>query len=146
MEEPTEAKTDVRTRQVSWGGLTFFWMRLKKLSPLISFHSVPHTEEPISLTQCDWVGRGARPWLTKWISQQQTQEASKEGRWPGRFVWAGHSVIIMHSCLGHKMTLPVGPLSSRKLLWGKASSVKEKFETPSYSHPLSCIIPSGPLL
>ena len=42
-----------------------FWMGLRKLSLLISLHSTTHTEEPISLTQCDWVGRGDLPWLTK---------------------------------------------------------------------------------
>lgn len=56
-----------------------FWMGLRKLSLLISLHCTPHTEELISLTQCDCLGGGG-PAMADKMNKSADQEESKKGR------------------------------------------------------------------
>lgn len=68
-----------------------FWMGLRTLSLLISPHSTPYTA---CITHPMWLGGGADK-----MNKSAGREPGKNWRWPGRFVWVGCSVIIMHDCL-----------------------------------------------
>ena len=70
------------SQQVNWGGIHYCWMGLRKLSLLISLHSMSDTAEAISLTRCDCSGKGAHPLLTNWISQQTRKPTERKMTWP----------------------------------------------------------------
>lgn len=97
-EEPTQA-------WLMWESLgelrrnDIFWMCLGNLSLLISLHRTPHTAP---ITRSVWVGGEiTHPCLTKWSQQKGTGgELGKKQRWPDCFIWAGYSVIILHSSSG----------------------------------------------
>ena len=114
------------------------WHFLDGAQEAVSSH-IPSQYTPhggTHITHPAWLeGRGAHPWLTKWISQQ-TSKPARKGRWPGRFVYAGRSILIMHGGFGHKVTPPVALYLGGELLRGDALSFKlqgEISDTPPYS-------------
>lgn len=135
-------ETDVGASRWAEEGWHFLDGPQKAVSSHITSQYTPHRGTHI--THPMWLDGEGSPSMADKMNKSADQEAGKKWRWPGRFVWVGHSVIIMHGCLGRDMTLPVAQHLAGNCC--EETSFKEKFETPSNSHTASYLIPSGPLV
>lgn len=85
------------------------WHFLDGAQKAVSSHITSQytTHRGACITHPMWLCGEGSPSMADKLNKSADQEAGKKGRWPGRFVWVGHSVIIIHGCLGRNTTLPV---------------------------------------